>query len=105
MLSSDFLFPRFFVANPSNFSHCKCFSSRIDTHVRLKLLCFNAGVTIRESIRTYKDLRAASVQLVSTSAVINCALLVQLLVSGVLLTLYTTIAYYKLMVAGLPLNW
>ena len=31
MLSSDFLFPRFFVvplANPSNFSHCKCFSSR-----------------------------------------------------------------------------
>ena len=32
MLSSDFLFPRFFVvplANPSNFSHCKCFSSRI----------------------------------------------------------------------------
>ena len=30
MLSSDFLFPRFFVvplANPSNFSHCKCFSS------------------------------------------------------------------------------
>ncbi len=29
MLSSDFLFPRFFVvplANPSNFSHCKCFS-------------------------------------------------------------------------------
>ncbi len=34
MLSSDFLFPRFFVvplANPSNFSHCKCFSSRIYT--------------------------------------------------------------------------
>ena len=33
MLSSDFLFPRFFVvplANPSNFSHCKCFSSRIE---------------------------------------------------------------------------
>ena len=32
MLSSDFLFPRFFVvplANPSNFSHCKCFSSQI----------------------------------------------------------------------------
>ncbi len=32
MLSSDFLFPRFFVvplANPSNFSHCKCFSSRV----------------------------------------------------------------------------
>ena len=32
MLSSDFLFPRFFVVpltNPSNFSHCKCFSSRI----------------------------------------------------------------------------
>ncbi len=32
MLSSDFLFPHFFVvplANPSNFSHCKCFSSRI----------------------------------------------------------------------------
>ncbi len=32
MLSSDFLFSRFFVvplANPSNFSHCKCFSSRI----------------------------------------------------------------------------
>ena len=32
MLLSDFLFPRFFVvplANPSNFSHCKCFSSRI----------------------------------------------------------------------------
>ena len=32
MLSSDFLFPRFLVvplANPSNFSHCKCFSSRI----------------------------------------------------------------------------
>ncbi len=31
MLSSDFLFPSFFVvplANPSNFSHCKCFSSR-----------------------------------------------------------------------------
>ena len=28
MLSSDFLFPRFLV-NPSNFSHCKCFSSRI----------------------------------------------------------------------------
>ena len=32
MLSSDFLFPRFLVvppANPSNFSHSKCFSSRI----------------------------------------------------------------------------
>ena len=32
MLSSDFLFPRFFVvplANPSNFSNFKCFSSRI----------------------------------------------------------------------------
>ena len=32
MLSSDFLCPCFFVvplANPSNFSHCKCFSSRI----------------------------------------------------------------------------
>ena len=32
MLSSDFLFLRFFVvplANPSNFSHCKCVSSRI----------------------------------------------------------------------------
>ena len=35
MLSSDFLFPRFFVvplANPSNFSHCKCFSSQIIIH-------------------------------------------------------------------------
>ena len=34
MLSSDFLFPRFLVvplANPSNFSHCKCFSSRMYT--------------------------------------------------------------------------
>ena len=34
MLSSDFLFPRFLVlvvppANPSNFSHSKCFSSWI----------------------------------------------------------------------------
>ncbi len=32
MLSPDFLFPRFLVfppANPSNFSHCKCFSIRI----------------------------------------------------------------------------
>ncbi len=32
MLSTDFLFPRFLVfppANPSNSSHCKCFSSRI----------------------------------------------------------------------------
>ena len=38
MLSSDFLFPRFFVvplANPSNFSHCKCFSSRITVEPRL----------------------------------------------------------------------
>ncbi len=35
MLSSDFLFPRFFVvplANPSNFSHCKCFSSWLMKH-------------------------------------------------------------------------
>ncbi len=32
MHSPDFLFPRFLVfppANPSNFSHCKCFSIRI----------------------------------------------------------------------------
>ena len=37
MLSSDFLFPRFFVvalANPSNFSHCKCFSSRIKDRIQ-----------------------------------------------------------------------
>ena len=40
-----------------------------------KPFVFNAGVTIRESIHTYKDLRAASVQLVLTRAVINCALL------------------------------
>ncbi len=36
MLSSDSLFPRFFVvplANPSNFSHCKCFSSRIYIYI------------------------------------------------------------------------
>ena len=36
MLSSDFLFPRFFVvplANPSNFSHCKCFSSQMSYDV------------------------------------------------------------------------
>ena len=43
MLSSDFLFPRFFVvplANPSNFSHCKCFSSRIYIELRIgEALC------------------------------------------------------------------
>ena len=42
MLSSDFLFPRFFVvplANPSNFSHCnKCFSSRIVSMVVISSL-------------------------------------------------------------------
>ena len=49
MLSSDFLFPRFFVvplANPSNFSHCKCFSSRIVSMGRLsfvKLLFIRIG--------------------------------------------------------------
>ena len=40
MLSSDFLFPRFFVvplANPSNFSHCKCFSSRYNNAWKRKV--------------------------------------------------------------------
>ena len=40
---SDFLFPRFFVvllANPSNFSHCKCFSSRI----KFMIAAFTPGI-------------------------------------------------------------
>ncbi len=38
MLSPDFLFPRFLVfpsANPNNFSHCKCFYSRLYTRTIL----------------------------------------------------------------------
>ncbi len=41
MLSPDFLFPRFLVfppANPSNFSHCKCFSIRIGIDLEAKLI-------------------------------------------------------------------
>ena len=51
MLSSDFLFPRFFVvplANPSNFSHCKCFSSRIP-------FFFNTSGTSRGSTEVQEE--------------------------------------------------
>ncbi len=44
MLSSNFLFPRFFVVpltNPSNFSHCKCFSSRM-YYVFSVIVCITA---------------------------------------------------------------
>ena len=58
MLSSDFLFPRFFVvplANPSNFSHCKCFSSRIPFlfQYSLRIMTCISG-TSREAVQEEK---------------------------------------------------
>ncbi len=51
MLLSDFLFPRFLVfppANPSNFSHRKCFSIRI-IYLHDKRTCLTKGRPAKEA--------------------------------------------------------
>ncbi len=52
MLSPDFLFPRFLVfppANPSNFSHCKCFSIRIPFLFQYRSIIFYVQVEHQEA--------------------------------------------------------
>ena len=59
MLSSDFLFPRFFVvplANPSNFSHCKCFSSRIILWI-LKIITSNCTSACKAQVTVTRHRR------------------------------------------------
>ncbi len=59
MLSSDFLFPRFFVvplANPSNFSHCKCFSSRCIYICHEQCTCAAVAIAIASGLRTFYTL-------------------------------------------------
>ncbi len=64
MLSSDFLFPRFLVvppANPSNFSHCKCFSNRIPflfqyRSINLRIMtCMHISGTSRGSTEVQEE--------------------------------------------------
>ncbi len=53
MLSPDFLFPRFLVfplANPSNFSHCKCFSIRISFLFQYRSIIFYVQVEHQEAV-------------------------------------------------------
>ena len=59
MLSSDFLFPRLFVVplvNPSNFSHCKCFSSQIPFlfQYSLRIMTCTSG-TLRGSTEVQEE--------------------------------------------------
>ncbi len=58
MLSPDFLFPRFLVfppANPSNFSHCKCFSIRIPFLFQYRSTIFYIQVEHQEEIVEFQD--------------------------------------------------
>ncbi len=53
MLSPDFLFPRFLLfslANPSNFSHCKCFSIRIPFLFQYRSVTFYVQVERQEAV-------------------------------------------------------
>ncbi len=54
MLSPDFLFPCFLVyppANPSNFSHCKCFSIRIPFLFQYRSIIFYVQVEHQEAVK------------------------------------------------------
>ncbi len=56
-LSSDFLFPRFLVvppANPSNFSHCKCFSSRIDLQFKSFIYVYILHFPVQPNFKSVK---------------------------------------------------
>ncbi len=49
----DFLFPRFLVfppANPSNFSHCKCFSIRIPFLFQCRSIIFYVQEAVEEAV-------------------------------------------------------
>ncbi len=53
MLSPDFLFPCFLVfppANPSNFSHCKCFSIQIPFLFQYRSIIFYVQVEHQEAV-------------------------------------------------------